>query len=84
MGFTYMPLVVAAHYGVDGEARRQFIADVFDPPGLVEPAGQPAALASLNGMIATAESRWGNGRIRSSTPEIAMPALFSMKISKRR
>lgn len=65
MAFSYMPLVVAAHYGVDGEARSQFIADVFDPPGLVEAAGESAALVPLTAPIARAESQWGDGRIRS-------------------
>ena len=66
MGFSYMPLIVAAHYGVDGDARQQFVADVFDPPGLVdEGAGETAPLVPLAGLVAKAESRWGEGRIRS-------------------
>ena len=66
MGLSYMPLIVAAHYGVDGDARQQFIADIFDPPGLVEEAsGESASLVPLTGLVAAAESRWGEGRIRS-------------------
>ncbi|MGM0951894.1 MAG: PepSY-associated TM helix domain-containing protein [Pseudomonadota bacterium] len=65
MAFSYMPLVVAAHYGVDGEARSQFIADVFDPPGLVEAASESAELVPLTALIGRAESQWGDGRIRS-------------------
>lgn len=65
MGLSYMPLIMAAHYGVDGTARQQFIADVFDPPGLVEAAGKSAPLVSLKGLITNAETRWGEGRIRS-------------------
>lgn len=65
MAFSYMPLVVAAHYGVDGEARSQFIADVFDPPGQVEATNEPAPLVPLTGLIAKAEDQWGKGRIRN-------------------
>lgn len=65
MAFSYMPLVVAAHYGVDGEARSQLIADVFEPPGLVEAAGESAELVPLTALIGRAESQWGGGRIRS-------------------
>ncbi|WP_218668169.1 PepSY-associated TM helix domain-containing protein [Vreelandella utahensis] len=65
MAFSYMPLVVAAHYGIDGDARSQFIADVFEPPGLVEAANEPAALVPLTGLIARAERQWGDGRVRS-------------------
>jgi hypothetical protein len=63
MGFSYMPLIVAAHYGTDG--RQQFISDIFDPPGLIEPARQAAVLTPLSSLISTAEARWGDGRIRS-------------------
>jgi uncharacterized iron-regulated membrane protein len=64
MGLAYMPLIVTAHYGGD-EGRSEFIAEVFNPPGLVEAAEQPAPLIPLSGLIATAENRWGEGRIRS-------------------
>lgn len=63
MGFSYMPLVIAAHYGTNGEARKQFSADVFDPPGLVEATGKTAPLVPLEGLITTAEERWGEDRI---------------------
>ncbi|MFC6978481.1 PepSY-associated TM helix domain-containing protein [Microbulbifer taiwanensis] len=63
LGFSLMPLVVAAYYGTDPKGRQQFIADAFDPPGLLEPAGVAAPLAPLGPMIATAERRWGEGRI---------------------
>jgi len=63
LGFSLMPLVVAAHYGFDPQGRQQFIAEVFDPPGLLEPAGEAAPLAPPGPMIATAESRWGEGRV---------------------
>ncbi|MFC6978806.1 PepSY-associated TM helix domain-containing protein [Microbulbifer taiwanensis] len=63
MGFSFMPLVVAAQYGADG--RSQFFDEVFSPPGLVESAGAPASLAPLTGPIDEAERRWGQGRIRS-------------------
>jgi uncharacterized iron-regulated membrane protein len=65
MGFSYMPLIVAAHYGVDDEARQQFISEVFDPPGLVAPTGESAPLVPLDDLIAVAEERWGEHRIRS-------------------
>ena len=65
MAFSYMPLVVVAHYGIDGDARSQFIADVFEPPGLVEAANEPASLVPLTDLIARAERQWGDGRVRS-------------------
>lgn len=65
MGFSFMPLIVAAHYGMDAEGRGQFIDEVFDPPGLVEAAGEPAPLAALDKMVDQAETTWGDGRIRS-------------------
>jgi len=65
MGFSYMPLIVAAHYGADGESRSQFFADVFDPPGLVEAANESASLTSLREPIARAERDWGEARVRS-------------------
>ncbi len=34
MGFSYMPLIVAANYGTDGQARSDFFNEVFSPPGL--------------------------------------------------
>lgn len=64
MGFVYMPLVITAYYGVGDEAREQFFAEVFDPPGLVDAAGESAPLAALNDLIARVEARWGTGRIR--------------------
>ena len=64
MGFVYMPLVMTAYYGVGDEAREQFFDEVFDPPGLVDAAGESAPLAALNDLIARAEARWGAGRIR--------------------
>jgi len=65
MAFSYMPLVVAAHYGVDSQARSQFIADVFDPPGVVEAANESAEMVPLRGLIAKAEKEWGEGRVRN-------------------
>ncbi len=65
MAFSYMPLILTAHYGAGGSAQQQFRAEVSDPPGLVEAAGEPAALVALGGLIAKAEDRWGQGRIRS-------------------
>lgn len=65
MGFSYMPLIVAAHYGADGDGRRQFYDEVFSPPGLTEAAGELAPLVDLSGVIDDAERRWGEGRIRS-------------------
>ena len=65
MGFSLMPLILTPHYGTDDSARQQYQADIFDPPGLVKPAGQPAALVPLSDLIANAENRWGKGQIRS-------------------
>ncbi|WP_347329887.1 PepSY-associated TM helix domain-containing protein [Marinimicrobium locisalis] len=61
MAFSYMPLIVAAHYGTDGS---DFYDEVFSPPGLVEPAEAPATLTPLTPLMAEAESRWGEGRLR--------------------
>lgn len=65
MGFSFMPLIIAAHYGTDSDARRQFFADVFDPPGMTQAVGEQAPMAPLNGMVAEASSYWGADRIRS-------------------
>lgn len=65
MGFSYMPLIVAAHYGTDTSARSEFFDEVFSPPGLSEPAGETAALTPLTPLIDEAEQQWGQGRIRS-------------------
>ena len=65
MTLSYMPMIKAAHYGTDSQAQQRFIADAFGIPGLVEQAGQRAALAPLDNMIAQAEQRWGKGRIRA-------------------
>lgn len=63
MGFSFMPLIVAAHYGTDGQARSDFFGDVFSPPGLVEAAERPAPLVSLVPLIDEAERQWGEGRV---------------------
>ncbi len=63
MGFSFMPLIVAAHYGTDGQARSDFFGDVFSPPGLVEAADQPAPLVSLVPLIDEAGRQWGEGRV---------------------
>lgn len=64
MGFSYMPLIVAANYGTDGQARSDFFNEVFSPPGLEEPAGEPASLIPLTSLIDRAEQQWGEGRIQ--------------------
>lgn len=63
MGFSFMPLIVAAQYG--GEGRGQFYNEVFSPPGITDAAGSPTALAPLAPVIHLAEQYWGEGRIRS-------------------
>lgn len=63
LGFSLMPFIVASQYPEDG--RRQFYADVFDPPGIVEPAGQNTELTPLEPLIERVQDRWGQGRIRS-------------------
>ncbi|WP_339897910.1 PepSY-associated TM helix domain-containing protein [uncultured Gilvimarinus sp.] len=62
MGFSLMPLIVASHYGDEG--RRQFYAEVFDPPGIVDAANTPAPLAPFADVINQAEQRWGPGRVQ--------------------
>lgn len=65
MGFSYMPLIIAANYGTGSDARSEFYGAVFSTPGLEEPAGEPASLIPLTTLIDEAESRWGEGRLRS-------------------
>lgn len=65
MGFSFLPLIVGAHYGTEGQDRRAFFDEVFSPPGLVETANQPAPLIPLTTVIDEAEQRWGEGRVRS-------------------
>ncbi len=64
MMFTYLPLVVAAHYGPGPDGRKAFFDEVFEPPALAAPAGVAAPLAPLGPMIAEAEARWGAGKVR--------------------
>ncbi|WP_036187999.1 PepSY-associated TM helix domain-containing protein [Marinimicrobium agarilyticum] len=64
LGFSYMPLIVAANYGADGAGRTEFYGEVFSTPGLTEPAEKSASLIPLTTLIDQAESRWGEGRIR--------------------
>lgn len=61
MGFSFMPLIVGAHY----EGRGPFYDQVFSPPGLVEAAGEAAPLVPLSDLLAEAETRWGEDRILS-------------------
>lgn len=65
MAFSYMPLVVAAHYGFGDDARSQFFAEAFDPPGIEEAANETAPLVALDPLIAKAEKAWGSGRVRN-------------------
>ncbi len=77
MGFSFMPLIIAAQYP-DGEGRSQFYTEVFSPPGLTEPSGKPAALAPLHDVIDEAENRWGENRI--STIDIRHPGDANARI----
>lgn len=65
MGFSFMPLIIAANYGTDASGRSDFYGEVFSTPGLEEPAKQPAPLIPLTTVIGEAESHWGEERIRS-------------------
>lgn len=65
MAFSYMPLVVAAHYGFDKDARSQFISDVFDPPGIEQAANESAPLVALDVLIARAKQEWGGSELNS-------------------
>lgn len=65
---TYMPMVVAAHYGAgsvasyySGEAAglRVFLAEMQGREAIPERTGTPAPLAALAPMIVQAEQRWG-------------------------
>ncbi len=64
MGFSYMPLIVAAHYGTNA-GQQQFNREMFNPPGLIDPAHTSAPLANLNAMITFAETRWSSGQVHS-------------------
>lgn len=61
MGFSFMPLIIGAHY----EGRGPFFDEVFSPPGLTEAAGEAVPLVPMSGLLAEAESRWGEGRVLS-------------------
>ncbi|UTF60646.1 PepSY domain-containing protein [Gilvimarinus sp. DA14] len=63
LGFSLMPFIVSSQYPEDG--RRQFYAEVFDPPGLIEPAGQQAPLINIAPLMAQLEQHWGAGRVQT-------------------
>ncbi|SEO83711.1 PepSY-associated TM helix domain-containing protein [Aquisalimonas asiatica] len=63
MAFAYMPLVIAAIYGTDPEARQTAAQEVFSVPA-VERSGESAPLTPLAPLIDSAEERWGPGVLR--------------------
>ncbi|MCP8898470.1 PepSY-associated TM helix domain-containing protein [Gilvimarinus xylanilyticus] len=63
LGFSLMPYIVDSQYPDEG--RRQFYAEVFDPPGLVDARGENAVLRPVEEFIAQAEQRWGRGRVQT-------------------
>lgn len=65
MMFTYLPFIVAAHYGGGEDGRKALSDALFEPPALTAPSGIAAPLAPLGPMIAHAEARWGTGNIRA-------------------
>ncbi len=77
--FTYMPLIVASSYGTGDDAQRTFFDELFAESDKAERANVPADLASLNAMIATAESHWGENQIRYL--DIANPGDANARVS---
>jgi len=63
IGFFLMPFIISSQYPDAGA--RQFYTEVFDPPGLAEPANISAPLTPLKPIIKTLENRWGKGRIQT-------------------
>lgn len=61
--FTYMPLVVVAHYGLEPSGRQSFTSELFEAGDSYPRSGTAQALAPLAPMLAQAESRWGAGRV---------------------
>ncbi|WP_409525588.1 PepSY-associated TM helix domain-containing protein [Nitrincola sp. MINF-07-Sa-05] len=64
MMFIYMPLVAAAYYGTDAEARQQFLKEAFPSRQVEAAAGIAAPLVPLKGLIEQAEQYWGEGQVR--------------------
>lgn len=60
---VYMPLIVAAFFGGGEQGQRAFREELTARPALVKPAGAPAALVSLDRIVADAQARWGEGGI---------------------
>lgn len=77
--FTYMPLIVASSYGTDDDAQRTFFDELFAESDKAERANVPADLASLNAMMAIAESHWGENQIRYL--DIANPGDANARVS---
>lgn len=63
LGFSLMPFIISSQYPEEG--RRQFYAEVFDPPGMVEAAERSAPLTSFKPLINMLEQRWGKSNIQT-------------------
>lgn len=61
--FTYMPLVIVAHYGLDPAGRERFASAAFEAGDSYPRSGTPHELAPLGPMLRQAEARWGVGRV---------------------
>jgi uncharacterized iron-regulated membrane protein len=61
---TYMPLVVAATYGMDKQGERTFLAEFIPRQTEVKPAGTAAPLAPLAPILARTAQEWGPHGLR--------------------
>ncbi len=60
---VYMPLVVASVYGGGDQAQRMFRQELAASPALPRAAATPAALESLDVIVADAQRHWGEAAI---------------------
>ncbi len=58
MMFTYMPLIIAAWYGPGEKNKKLFLDQLSEPPAMVKPSGNRAAMIDLNHILVQAEQHW--------------------------
>ena len=64
MMFVYMPLIAAAHYGLDEAGRNAFRDEVFGSADRFQPTGQPSPLVPIGAVLEQTRSLWGEVPVR--------------------
>lgn len=78
---TFMPWVIAAHYGDGAPGQRAFFAELQGHDPEPKRAAKPAPLAALAPMVAEAEARWGSGRVQGI--DVALPGDMNGRVRLR-